>query len=142
MTVTNLDVHPPGKKQSIRKPVRQPDKYFYIFKASDGTQVKVLRGDGAPKMVGGIGGWNIVARPRRVGLTQWGGREPYQMDVPILFDRWHDQNSVEREIRQLNKMALGYDYAPPPTVTMQGALPVVGATWVITSIDWGDNVYW
>jgi hypothetical protein len=139
------DVHPPGKQQSFYKPVRLPDKYFYIFRSSDGATVKVLRGDDPPTMVGGIGGWQTIARPRRTALTQWAGRDPYQMDVPILFDRWHDQQSIEREIRQLNKMALGLDFNPPPTVTIDGAVPdvpVAGGTWVISGIDWGTDVYW
>jgi hypothetical protein len=119
-----------------------PNKYFYTFKSSDGAQVKVLRGDGPPKIVGGLGGWSMVARPRRTSITQWAGREPYQMDVPVLFDGWHDGNSVETDIRTLNKMAIGMDYDPPPTVTISGALPVGGATWVINAIDWGDDVYW
>jgi|SRR5262252_3076340 hypothetical protein len=139
------DVHPRGKKQSVYKPTTPPDRYYYIFRSSDGASVRVMRGDGPPTMTGGIGGWNQIARPRRVALTQWGGREPYQMDVPILFNGWHDQQSVEREIRQLNKMGLGLDWHQPPTVTLDGAHPdvaVAGAQWVINDITWGDDVYW
>jgi len=119
-----------------------PGILYYNFRSSDGAQVKVLRGDGPPKMVGGLGGWQQVARPRRTSLTQWIGCEPYQMDVPILFDGWHDKTSVEDDIRRLAKMATGADYSPPPTVIIQGAVPVSDATWVIDNIDWGDEVYW
>jgi len=141
--VTFADIYPRGQTQSAKRPTRIAEKYYYVFKASNGLQVKVLRGAAPPTMMaGGIGGWNTVPRPRRTALTQWAGRDPYQMDVPVLFDRWHEQNSVEREIRQLNRMALGFDYQPPPTVKIQGALPVVGATWVISGIDWGEEVYW
>jgi len=139
------DVHPRGRQQSLHKPTKVPNRYYYIFRSSEGAAVKVLRGDGPPTMVGGVGGWSQIARPRRVSLTQWAGREPYQMDVPILFDNWHNQGAVEREIRQLNKMALGDDWSQPPTVTLDGAIPnvpVAGATWVITGIDWGEDVYW
>ena len=104
--------------------------------------VKVLRGDGPPKIVGGAGGWDVVRRPRRTALTQWVGREPYRMDVPILFDGLRLQEGVENDIRLLNQMSLGFDYDPPPTITVLGALPVNGATWVIENIDWGDEVYW
>lgn len=119
-----------------------PGVLYYNFKSSDGAAVKVLRGDGPPKLVGGLGGWDIVSRPRRIGLTQWTGREPFQMDVPILFDGWHDQKSVEDDIRRLNGMAVGAAYDPPPTVQVQGAVPVSDATWIISNIDWGDEVYW
>lgn len=119
-----------------------PRRYIYIFRSSKGAQVTVVRGEGPPKITGGSGGWNVVNRPRRTSLTQWGGREPYRMDVPILFDGWRARVSVEEDIRRLQQMSMGHDYDPPPTITLQGALPVNGATWVIEDIDWGDEVYW
>jgi hypothetical protein len=117
-------------------------KYYYTFNAITGASVQVLRGADAPKMTGGGGGWQIINRPRRVGITQWVGFEPYQMEVPILFDAWHTQDSVEDDIARLNQMQMGTDYTPPPTVTIIGAVPIKSAEWVITTIDWGDNVYW
>jgi hypothetical protein len=114
-------------------------KYYYTFRSSDGKTVKVLRGDGAPKATDGFGGWEVVNRPRRIGLTQWNGRSPYGMDVPILFD---DIDGCETEISKLFQMAVGYDYLPPPTVQIDGAVPIKGAKWVINGIDWGDDVHW
>jgi len=121
---------------------KPPERFFYTFRSSEGVQVKMLRGDGAPKMTGGGGGWSTVARPRRTALTQWTGRDPYRMDVPILFDGWHDRRSVEKDIARLNRMQMGHDYDPPPTVHIEGAVPIKGAKWVIESIDWGDDVIW
>jgi len=122
--------------------MRIPTKYLYTFRASSGSVVKVLRGDTAAKIVGGEGGWTMVDRPRRTSLTQWTGRQPYQMDVPVLFDGWRAQESVEQDIRRLQTMSIGSDFNPPPTIKIDGALPVGGATWVITGIDWGDEVFW
>jgi len=122
--------------------MRIPAKYQYTFRSSAGSVVKVLRGDMAAKIVGGEGGWTLVDRPRRTSLTQWTGRQPYQMDVPVLFDGWRESESVEQDIRRLQIMSVGSDFNPPPTVKIDGALPVGGATWVITSIDWGDEVFW
>jgi hypothetical protein len=121
---------------------RIPDRYFYTFRSSKGQVVKVMRGDDSASIVGGEGGWNTIARPRRTSLTQWGGRDPYSMDVPIIFDGWRYGVSVEREIRMFQEMARGYDFSPPPTIKIDGALPINGATWVITSIDWGNEVFW
>jgi hypothetical protein len=45
---------------------------YYTFKASNGTTVTVLRGDVAPKMTAGGGGWSVEARPKRVALRQSG----------------------------------------------------------------------
>jgi hypothetical protein len=123
-------------------PYNPPSKFFYTFVPSFGAPVTMLRGDGTPKIVGGLGGWNLVQRPRRVSLTQWGGTDPYQMDVPVLFDGVRGYVSVEDDIRRLNAMAFGSDYNEPPTVTIVGALPVGGATWVISGIDYGDDVMW
>jgi hypothetical protein len=122
--------------------MRPPDKYFYYFRSSAGPVVKVLRGDNPAQIVGGEGGWNMISRPRRTSLTQWGGREPYQMDVPVLFDGWRLQESVEIQIRRLQSMSVGSDFNPPPTIKIDGALPIGGATWVISSIDWGTEVFW
>lgn len=102
----------------------------------------MLRGDGAPKMTGGGGGWQITPRPRRVSLTQWQGRDPYKMDVPVMFDGWANDVSVENQIAILNQMQMGKDLTPPPTVTIDGAVPVKGIRWVIENIDWGDLVIW
>jgi len=119
-----------------------PNKYFYVFTADTGSVVRVLRGPDPPKMTGGMGGWQIINRPRRSGITQWTGYEPYQMEVSVMFDGWHAQESVEDDIRRLNMMQTGSDYQPPPTIKIDGALPVAGAIWVISTIDWGDIVYW
>lgn len=119
-----------------------PRRYYVDFKASNGAIVRVLRGDGPPKMTGGSGGWNVVTRPRRVGLTQWQGRDPYRMDIPILFDAYREGVSVEPGISRLNNMSMGHDYNPPPTVLVEGAVPIKGARWVIEDIDWGDEVFW
>jgi hypothetical protein len=117
------------------------DRYFYTFVDSNGTTVRVLRGDAPPRMTDGGGGWSTVARPRRVGLTLWQGRNPYAMDVPILFDGFATGESVEDDIARLNQMQMGDDFNPPPSVTISGAVPIKGATWVMT-VDWGDNVFW
>lgn len=114
----------------------------YTFRSSNGLVVTMLRGEDAPKMTGGGGGWIIEPRPRRVGMTVWEGREPYKMEVPVLFDGFADDRSVESSIAKLNQMQMGRDLIQPPTVTIEGSVPVKGIKWVIENIEWGDNVYW
>lgn len=113
---------------------------YYTFRSSRGAAVTVLRGEGPPQMVGGGGGWEIEARPRRVGLTIWKGREPYAMDVPVLFDGWRIGRSQENAISVLNQMQMGSDLQEPPTVNIEGGVPVKGIDWVIREIEWGTNV--
>ena len=122
--------------------IKPKAQHFVIFKSSLGAQVKVLRDAAAPKMTAGGGGWSVISRPRRTSLTQWAGRDPYRMDVPILFDGFKDSKSVEADIARLNGMSIGHDYDPPPTLSIEGAVPVKDAVWVIDAIDWGDEVYW
>lgn len=118
------------------------DRYYYTFRSTDGHSVKVCRGDGAPKATDGMGGWSLVVRPRRTALTQWDGRNPYAMDVPILFDGYGEKQSQEVAISTLFQMSVGSDFEPPPRVKVEGAVPIKGATWVINGIDWGDDVIW
>lgn len=118
-------------------------RHKLTIKSSDGQSVTMLMGEIAPRMTAGGGGWSVIARPRRVGLTQWQGRDPYQMEIPVLFDAWSvDGDSVEEEIARLNQMQMGKDNDPPPTIIISGAIPVKNIRWVITTIDWGANVIW
>lgn len=115
---------------------------YYVFSAANGLSVTVLRGTAAPKMTAGGGGWQVTPRPRRVALTQWKGRDPYRMDVPVMFDGYADDISVESDIAKLNQMQMGTDLTPPPKVFIKGAVPVKGIWWVIENIDWGDLTIW
>lgn len=113
---------------------------YYTFRSSKGTSVTVLRGDGAPVMTGGGGGWVTEDRPRRVSLTIWNGRAPYAMDVPILFDGYSTGRSQEDAISILNQMQMGKDLEAPPTVEIIGGVPVKGISWVLEpDISWGNS---
>src|SRR5262252_2873030 len=39
-----------------------------------------------PQITGGYGGWTVTNRERRVGLTQWQGKDPIRMALSIIFD--------------------------------------------------------
>jgi LysM repeat protein len=120
-----------------------PARYYYEFKSSNGLSVVVLRDEAPPKITDGRGGWSVVERRRRKGLTTWGGRNPFRMDVPILFNgQFEPPYSVDQDISVLNMMALGDNFVVPPTVTVNGYLPVNGIKWVIEDLKWGDNAIW
>ncbi len=126
----------PATQSDIRLNMR----YYYTFSASNGLTVTCFRGDGPPKMTGGGGGWEIEDRPRRIGLTLWKGRQPYQMEVPVLVDNLGE--SIEADVAALNQMQMGYDLVDPPSVRIAGAVPIKNIRWVIDGIDWGDDVIW
>lgn len=112
------------------------------FDSSNGLSLVVLLGSSAARMTDGYGGWEVVDRPKRTGLTNWKGRPPYKMEVPILFDGWQAQVGQEIKISVLTRMALppGAPNAEPPTLRVSGAVPRDDVTWVIEAIDFGDNV--
>lgn len=118
-------------------------RYYYQLKSSSGLELIVLRDEAPPKITGGRGGWEVVARRRRKGLTTWVGRDPLSMDVPVLFNGWFDPPySVDQDKSVLMQMADGDNFVIPPTVTIEGNLPVKGGTWVIQDLTWGDNTIW
>jgi nucleoid-associated protein YgaU len=118
-------------------------RYYYTITASTGNVVTVLRGQSPPKITGGVGGWEIVPRRRRKGMTSWQGRDPISMDLPILFDG-HGIFPVDQDpdISMLRLMAVGDNFQQPPTVTIVGFTPAQGVVWVINDIEWGDDVVW
>jgi hypothetical protein len=120
-----------------------PGKYYYEFTSSNGLSVIVLRDEAPPKITDGRGGWNVIDRRRRKGLTTWTGRNPIRMDVPILFNGQFDPPySIDQDVATLNQMALGDNFVQPPTVRVTGYLPVTGIAWVIEDLTWGDNAVW
>lgn len=113
------------------------------IQSSSGSKVVVYRGDTAPQMVGGYGGWEVVGRPKRTGLTQWIGKDPLRMKLPIIFDGSDQQISQESKITLLSRMALPTGpRGEPPRVSVLGAIPRKDLRWVIESLEWGDNVIW
>lgn len=117
---------------------------FYRFTRLDTNEDVIMKRDAdAPKLISVGGRWNIVNRPRRTSITTYDGNDPYRMDVPILFDGWDTGRSMEDAISILNQMRIPpADFASPPQVKVEGAIPVKGGTWVIEGIDEGDTVIW
>lgn len=116
---------------------------YYLIRAANGASVMCRRAADAPKLVSGGARYNVVNRARRKSTVQWDGDDPYRMDVPVLLDGWMQHVSVERDIAKLNTWHQSPgDLVPPVQVSIDGALPVKGARWVIEGIDWGDVVIW
>jgi hypothetical protein len=65
-----------------------------------------------------------VDRRGTVGLVHWTGRDPYQVVIPIMFDRYASGRSVLPQIHDLSRLAMrpsGED--DPPTVGVVGPVP-------------------
>lgn len=95
-----------------------------------------------PNVDAGYGGWAEVTRPRRRPLSVWIGSPGLRLTLPILFDRFRDGVSVERQIAQLERLATptASDGSPPHLkFSARGAaVPHQARTWVIDTLTWGD----
>jgi len=116
-------------------------RHFYDINADTGVTIRVLRDSTPPSLSAGGARWSVVEVPRRVSFTQWQGRDPFQLDVPILFNGYPDK-SIENDCRKLTTMFLSPEFEEPPKITIDGALPISDRRWVIQGITWGSNVYW
>lgn len=120
-------------------------RYRITFSADGMKPVAVLLGDTPITVASGYGGWNVVNRQRRVGLTVWQGKDPIRMSIPILFDGITEQASQEIPISHLSRMALPPGTGgEPPSLKIKGpGVPNPGpAKWVIENLQWGTNVIW
>lgn len=119
-------------------------RYQITFSAHGIGDVVVLH-NSDPVTVSGYGGWTVTARQRRVSLTEWQGKDPLRMSIPILFDGVRGGVGQEIPITRLSRMALPPEGGgEPPVITIKGlGVPKPGPKeWVIESIDWGSNVMW
>jgi len=95
-----------------------------------------------PQVEAGYGGWAEIARPRRSPLSVWVGSPGLRMTLPILFDQWAAQITIERQLAQLERLATptASDGSPPRIrfVVRGGAVPHQGRVWVIDTLTWGD----
>lgn len=98
-----------------------------------------LLGPEAPTLSGGFGGWQVVARPRDVGMTIWEGVEPYQLTLSLMLDGYNEGHSQEPALRGLSRVARGDNESPPGVLTIDG-IPLPVERWVIEGIDFGDPI--
>jgi hypothetical protein len=65
------------------------------------------------------------------------------MQVPILFDGWAEENSVEGPCTNLSRLAQSPGaFTPPPELFITGGVPRQGDRWVISDISWGNMAIW
>lgn len=112
-----------------------------------GLAIAAWLGEAGANVTGGYGGWNIIARPHRVSITQWGGRDPIQMDLPLVLDGFDGQTlsnrmteSIELVATKLERMALPWKDKPPRVKVTGSSSNLIqhdDLDWVIMSLAWG-----
>lgn len=118
----------------------------YVYLESDDPKLSVHASLGTvkPHVVSNYGGWQVTARPKDVGLTDWMGRDPLKVAFDVLFDNWkeRDAQQIERDIRALERMGGLYMADPvPPLIEFDslGAVPhdntiAPNRRWVIETL--------
>ena len=108
--------------------------------------VTAMLGPDPPRITGGYGGWEKVARPRRQALTHWVGRDPLSQAISIVFEGFREQESVELDCQKLEQLALPWHKGDEPPVVRihneedhDGAALHTELPWVVEDIEWGDS---
>jgi hypothetical protein len=115
-----------------------------FYSERDLTRLAMKLGDGPALVTEGYGGWDKIARPRRHALTEWVGQNGYSVTIPVLFDGFSTNESVEVDVRTLERFAyLDATVSEPPQIVVDG-LGVVPhdysqeprVRWVVEDISW------
>lgn len=131
----------------VRKPVRPRRGEFIIQSFEPDYTVRCEFGDEAPMPEPeSYEGWDVTGIPRRMGLTEWAGRNPMVIPIDFLIDRFAegDAEFVEKQMDTLEKIAAtaSRDEEPPICIVDSGGLMPHDYThadhvrWVIRSLSW------
>jgi len=99
-------------------------------------------GEEQPTVTSGYGGWTVVSRPRRYGLTDFVGLDPKRLSFSLLIDGLAAGRSVETEVRNLERMAsIDAGRKTPSIVTVSGPLPWSTLQWVIEELSFNESTW-
>lgn len=125
---------------------------FTIKSELDGRTFKGRFADGAPIVTDGYAGWQVVSRPKNVGVVEWQGRNPMAIEIPFIIDYWLSNDETpgidcEADVTDLERLAGIGGHTQPPVCTVdgQGAIPHdysiwKNGRWVIESISWDRSI--
>jgi hypothetical protein len=115
-------------------------EFLRILAPSADVDTKILMGDGAATITGGVGGWQQVKRPDAKSLTEWSGQDTITQSVPLMINGFKLGNSVQGQANDI--IALGRnttDDEVPPVFRMFGAIHFQWLPWVLESVEWLDG---
>jgi hypothetical protein len=119
-----------------------PPGYVRLRCDDPALNVVVLLGEDGVLLTAGLGGWDVTARPRQVGMTTWSGAEPLQVTLPLIFDGWARGRAQDTALARLFSVARGDAESEPGLLRVDGiagsALP--NRRWVIESVEYGTPI--
>jgi nucleoid-associated protein YgaU len=71
------------------------DGRFLIWSEDNRIKFNANFGDGPAIVTEGYAGWQVVSRPKDVGITTWQGRNPMAIEIPFMLDYlplWRSSN--------------------------------------------------
>jgi LysM repeat protein len=121
---------------------------------SDSPKISFMgeMGDGPALVTDGYGGWEVVARPQEIGITEWAGRNPMAIEIPFVIDNWFSNSNsaginTEQQVDNLERLSgLGsHDRPPICKVNGKGVIPHdlrISSLhrWVIENIAWSREL--
>jgi LysM domain len=127
---------------------------FKITSIFDGTVFEANFADGAAIMTEGYAGWQIVNRPRDVGLTEWVGRNPLAIEIPFILDYWMASINTnpgidcENQVSNLEHLCGVGGHSQPPIcyVDGKGVIPHDNTIapgfhqWVVETVTWDRDM--
>lgn len=114
---------------------------FVRLTCSDPHYDRTVRlGPTQPKETGGGNSWEVVARPRQVAMTVYKGREPFELELPVLFDGYRGGRAVEGALHDLIVAMAGDDESRPSPWRIRGIPWLHADEWVLQSAEPGDEV--
>lgn len=124
---------------TLLQPTSTAGPYFTITPVlPPGPSMKVLLGEGVPKVDLGDSGWAVVDRPKRYGFVEWRKADPRRLTVPVMFDGLAEDRSVESEVLYLYRLIgeiRGGVNPMPAIVKLAGPLPLTFVQWAITAVE-------
>lgn len=113
-------------------------------------------GDGPAIVTEGYAGWQIVQRPKEVGLTVWQGRNPIAIEIPFMLDflpLWETTfkdkpgKKCENQVTNLERLCGIGGHARPSICFVDGGglIPhdytiYKGNRWVIEQLTWDKQM--
>lgn len=102
----------------------------------------------APVPVTGYGGWSRVARPRKIAITEWVGRDVLAVEIEFIIDDFAEGRGVYVDakcqiLEELAGVEAGDDQPPlcelhsnPPKLMPHGYERATQNKWFIESLTW------
>lgn len=130
------------------------DGKFSIWSEDNLIRFTSFFGDGAAIVTEGYAGWQVITRPKDVGITVWLGRNPMAIEIPFLLNYYElsDDETLqgiacENQVTNLEQLCGIGGHAQPAICCVDGGgmIPHDYTTytkhrWVIEQVGWDRNL--